>query len=122
MFTYVHLTQEDGWRPVKAVIATHTNFFSEQQEHKGMISLNNKMTVTSLLHQLDAEDLTGGIIREENQIETDNSTPLIDNLEISNIFKDKDDEEGNSVMDELITEVSQLLRLVTIIAECAAEL
>jgi len=70
-----------------------------------MILLNNRMTVTNLLHQLDADDLTGNIIKKENQIETNNSTPLIEDLEMSNIFKDKNDEEGNSVMDELIIEV-----------------
>ena len=41
---------------------------------------------------------------------------------MSNIFKDKDDEEGNSVIDELITEVSWLLELVAVIAERAAQL
>jgi len=87
-----------------------------------MILFSKKMTVTSLLCQLNAEDLTKGIIKEEDQIETNNNTPLITDLEMSNIFKDKNDEEGNSVMDELIMEVSQLLKLVTIIAECAAKL
>ena len=87
-----------------------------------MISPNNKMTVTSLLHQLNTENLTGGIIKKKDQIKINNSIPLIENLEISNIFKDKDDKEGNSVINKLITEVSQLLELVTIIARCAAEL
>ena len=49
MFTYVHSTQEDGWRPVKAAIVTHTNFFSTQQEQEGITLLNERMTVTSLL-------------------------------------------------------------------------
>ena len=31
---------------------------------------------------------------------------------MSNIFKDKDDEEGNSVIDKLLDKVSQLLVLV----------
>ena len=70
-----------------------------------MISLSNKITITSLLHQLNAKDLTGDIIKEKDQIETNNSTPLIKDLEISDIFKDKDDEKGNSVTDKLITEV-----------------
>ena len=105
MFTHIHLTQKKGWRPVKAAIAIHTNSFLKQQEHKGIISLNNRITVTSLLCQLNAEDLTEDIIKKENQIETNNSTPLIKDLEISNIFKNKDNEKGNSVMNELITEV-----------------
>ena len=87
-----------------------------------MISLSNKMTVTSLLHQLNAKDLTGGMIKKENQIETNNNTPLIKDLEISNIFKDKNNKEGNSVTDKLVTEVSQLLKLVTVVAKHTAEL
>ena len=67
-----------------------------------MILSNNKMTVTSLLCQLNAEDLTGDIIREKDQIENNNSTPLIKDLEMSNIFKDKNDKKGNSVIDKLI--------------------
>ena len=70
------------------------------------------MTVTSLLHQLNAENLTGGIIKKENQIETNNSTLLIKDLKMSNIFKDKDNKEGNNVTDKFIDEVSQLLVLV----------
>ena len=70
-----------------------------------MILFSKKMTVTSLLCQLNAEDLTKGIIKEEDQIETNNNTPLITDLEMSNIFKDKNDEEGNSVINELIMEV-----------------
>ena len=70
-----------------------------------MISPNDKMTVTSLLHQLDAENLIGDIIKKEDQIETKDSTFFINNLEMQNIFKDKDEEEGNSITDKLITEV-----------------
>jgi len=105
MFTCIHSTQEEGWRPVGETIMTHTNFFSKQQEQEGIISLSKRITVTSLLYQLNAEDLTGDIIREENQIKNDNSTPLIDDLEISNIFKDKDDEEGNGVIDKFLDKV-----------------
>ena len=71
-----------------------------------MILLNKRMIVTSLLCQLDAEDLIGGIIREKDQIENNNSTPLIEDLEMSNIFKDKDNEEGNGVIDKFLDEVS----------------
>ena len=66
MFACVHLMQKKGWRPVKEAIPTHTNSFLKQQEHKDMILLSNKMIVTSLLHQLNTEDLTGGIIKKEN--------------------------------------------------------
>ena len=106
MFTYIYLTQKEGWRPVGTVIITYTNSFSKQQEHKGMILLSKRMIVTSLLHQLNAKDLTGDMIREKDQIKTNNSTPLIEDLEVSNIFKNKNDKEGNGVMDELIKEVS----------------
>ena len=66
MFAHIHSTQEDGWRLVRAAITTHTNTFSTQQEHKGITSLNKRMTVTSLLCQSKAEDLIGDIIREED--------------------------------------------------------
>jgi len=32
IFNLVHLAQEDGWQLEEAVIATHTNFLSAQQE------------------------------------------------------------------------------------------
>ena len=35
---------------------------------------------------------------------------------MQDIFKDEDNEKGNSITDKLITEVSQLLKLVTIVA------
>ena len=70
-----------------------------------MISLNEKIIVTSLLCQLNTKDLTENIIRKENQIEINNSTPLIKDLEMQNIFKNKNNKEGNSVIDKLITEV-----------------
>jgi len=82
-----------------------------------MISPNKRMIITSLLHQLNAKDLIRGIIKKEDQIKDNNSTPLIDDLEISNIFKDKDNEEGNNVMDKLINEVLQLLVLVRLAAQ-----
>ena len=64
------------------------------------------MIVTSLLHWLNTEDLTRDMIREKDQIKNNNSTPLIDNLEISDIFKDKDNKKGNSVTDKLLDKVS----------------
>ena len=50
MFAYIHSMQEKGWHLVKAMIATYTNSFLKQQEHKGIISLSDKITVISLLH------------------------------------------------------------------------
>ena len=63
------------------------------------------MTVISLLHQLNTKDLTGDIIKEKDQIKTSNNTPLIKDLEMSNIFKDKNNKKGNGVTDKLITKV-----------------
>ena len=70
-----------------------------------MISLSKRMIVTSLLCQLNTEYLTGDIIRKKDQIETSNSTSLIEDLKISDIFEDKDNKKGNSIMDELIIKV-----------------
>ena len=44
MFDLVHSTQEEGWRLKGAIIIIQTNFFSKQQEYKGIISLNKKIT------------------------------------------------------------------------------
>ena len=49
MFTYIHLMQEDGWHLVKAVIITHTNAFSTQQEQDSIILLKERMVVISQL-------------------------------------------------------------------------
>ena len=71
------------------------------------------MIVTSLLQQLEAEDLIGGIIKEEDhQIKSENTTPLINNLEMQDVFKDKDEERGDGVMD-LINRLVDLLLLET---------
>jgi len=49
---------------------------------------------------LEAEDLIRGIIRnEDHQIKSGNTTPLINDLEMQEVFKDKDGERGGSVMD-----------------------
>ena len=65
MFIYVHLTQEEGWHSVKKTIITHTNSFLKQQEQKGIISLSKRMIITSLLHQLNVENLIEGIIKKK---------------------------------------------------------
>ena len=58
------------------------------------------MTVTSLLQWLKAEDLIKGIIKEEDhQIELENTTPLINDLEMQDVFKDEDGERGDGVTD-----------------------
>ena len=113
MFTHIHLTQEDSWHPVRETIATHTNIFSTQQEQKGMTSLSKRITITSLLHQSKTEDLIEGIIRnKKQQIKLENTTPLINDLEMQEVFKDKDGERGGSVID-LIYGLVDLLSLET---------
>jgi len=113
MFACIHSTQEDGWWPVRTAIVTHTNAFLTQWEQEGITSPNNRMIVTSLLQQLEAEDLIGGIIKEEDhQIELGNTTPLINNLEMQNVFKDKDEKRGDGITD-FINGLVDLLSLKT---------
>ena len=62
---------------------------------------------------METEDLIGGIIRNKDyQIELGNTTPLINNLEMQEVFKDKDGKRGGSVMD-LIYRLVDLLSLET---------
>ena len=46
MFDFIHLKQEEGWRPERAVIVTQTNFFLAQREYVGMILLSKRITAT----------------------------------------------------------------------------
>ena len=78
-----------------------------------MILLSKRITVTSLLHWSEAEDLIKDIIRnKEQQIELGNTTPLIDNLEMQEVFKDKDGERRGSVID-FISGLVDMLSLET---------
>jgi len=43
----------------------HTNPFFKQQEQKDMISLSKKIIITSLLCQLNANNLTEGMIKKK---------------------------------------------------------
>jgi len=71
------------------------------------------MTVTSLLCQSETEDLIKGIIREkDHQIESGNTTPLINDLEMQDVFKDKNKKRGDGVTD-LISGLVDLLSLET---------
>ena len=113
IFTHIHLMQEDGWHLVKKVITIHINAFSTQQEQDSIISLKKRMVVISQLQQSETEDLIGGIIRnEDHQIESGNTTPLIDNLEMQEVFKDKNGERGDGVTD-FINGLVDLLSLET---------
>ena len=55
------------------------------------------------------EAIKGGIRSKEQQIKTENTAPLVDDLEIKSIFKDKAKEGGDSVID-LVMLICQLLR------------
>jgi len=59
MFVQVHSAQEEGWWPVGKTIVTHTNFFSAQQEHNGIISPNNQIVAIMCAHLTDTDE--GGI-------------------------------------------------------------
>ena len=52
-------------------------------------------------------DINEGGIRnqKEDKIKIKTSTPLIKDLEMSNIFKDENDKEGNGITDKLINKV-----------------
>jgi len=104
MFACIHLAQKEGWWLINKTIATHTSFFFAQQKHNSIISPNNQIIVTTHAHFIDTDK--GGIRNQkENKTEIKTSTPLIKDLKISNIFKNKDNKEKNGVMDKLINEV-----------------
>ena len=63
------------------------------------------MIVTSLLHQLDAEDLTRDIIRKEDQIKNNNSTPLINDLPKAEWLKKIKEEKPNGVIKQFKLQV-----------------
>jgi transposase InsO family protein len=110
VFALVHSEQEEGWRPDGAAIATHTNPFFAQREQGLIISPSREIDVARRARRSDAEDLIGGIRNEEgHQVESGHSTPLIDDLEMEELFEDEDEEEGAGVTD-LISRIVQVLR------------
>jgi len=71
------------------------------------------MIVTSLLQQLKTKDLMGDIIKKEDyQIKSGNTTPLINNLEMQDVFKNKNKKRRDGVTD-LINGLVDLLSLET---------
>jgi len=76
---------------------------------------NNQIVAITCAHFTDTDE-RGIRNQKEDKIETETSTPLIKDLEMSNIFKDKDDEEGNSIIDKFFNKVLQLLVLVGLAA------
>ena len=59
MFTCIYLAQEEGWQLVSKTIATHTNFFSAQQEYDGIVLPNNQIVVMTYMCLTDTDK--GGI-------------------------------------------------------------
>ena len=78
----MYLAQEEGWRPNRAVIATHTNPFNTQREQVGITSPSKRITATTQTRRLDAKDLIGGIRDIGYQINLKSSIPLIKDLKI----------------------------------------
>ena len=110
MFAFVHLAQEEGWRPEGDTIATYTNPAFEQREQEGMISLSNRIVRIRQARHLKAKDLMAGIRSEDHQIKLKGTAPWINDLRIKDIFKNKNKEEGISVID-LINGLVEILRL-----------
>ena len=62
------------------------------------------------MERSDAKNLTGGIKNKEgHQIKTGYSIPLINNLEIEELFKNKNKEEGAGITD-FISRIVQVLK------------
>ena len=61
MFNLVHSTQEEGWRPKRAIIIIYTNPFNTQREQVGMILLSKRITATTQARRLNTKNLTKGI-------------------------------------------------------------
>ena len=59
-----------------------------------------KIRAISTVWYIEASE--GGIRDKEQQIELEDTVPLINDLEIGNIFKDKAKEEGDSIIDLVI--------------------
>jgi len=113
IFEEVHSEQEEGWRLDRAAIAMQTNPLSAQREHDSITSPSNRITATTRARRCAySNDRCRGIISHLAQTDAnkeDGTVPLIDNLEITEIFEDEGEEEEASVTD-LINQVSQLLR------------
>jgi len=79
------------------------------------------MAVISLLQQLKTKDLIGDIIKDKKwQIKLGNTTSLINDLEMQDVFEDKDGERGGSVID-LIYGLVDLLSLETQVVKYAMQ-
>ena len=61
MFAFIHLEQEEGWRPEGDAIAIYTNPFLVQREQGDITLPSDSMVNTMRIRRLDVEDLIGGI-------------------------------------------------------------
>ena len=107
MFNFVYLAQDKGWRLDRAVIAIYTSPFLTQQEQEGITSLIERIRATSAAQCIEAKE--GGIRSKGQQIKSKDTTPLVNDLKIKSIFKDKTKEGGGSITD-LVINIYQLLR------------
>ena len=76
-----------------------------------MISPVDRIRATSLTRRIEATN-RGIISQEEDQIKPENVIPLINDLEIQDIFKDEDREGGDSVTDLIYRLVDLLVEEV----------
>ena len=106
MFALVHSKQEDSCRDEGLASAIQTNLSFAQREYGDGITLPSDSMAAIVRARWTVEEEEGalGIISKDiNQINQTDITPLVDNLEILRIFKDKDKEEGDGVIDSLST-------------------
>ena len=68
------------------------------------------METASKAQQTNVKNLTGGIKNKKNhQFKTEYSTPLINNLEIKELFRNKNKKKGVSIID-FINKIVQVLK------------
>jgi hypothetical protein len=110
-FALVHSEHEEGCRDEGLASATQTNPSFAQREHgDGIISPSDSMAVTVRARRCacEEEDALGIMSNDVNQIDQTDITPLVNDLEMSEIFEDEDRKEGDGVTDALST----MLRLL----------
>ena len=105
MFAHVYLAQEDNCQLMGNAIAIYTNPSFAQREQENITLPSNRTTATVQdQHLAEGEGEALSIINNNiNQINQTDIIPLVNNLEILEIFKDKNKEEGDGVIDALST-------------------
>ena len=103
MFIKIHLKQKKGWRLEGAIIITQTNPFLVQQEHNNITSLSDRiMAITRVQCCAYSNNRYKDIISHLAQMSANkerDTAPFINELKIQEVFKDKNKEEGASVID-----------------------